>query len=70
MKMDTIEDRDPIADYWATHRKQLWLDLRDEFGRTMDQVEFAHTDGWVNGRYAAAAVVWGLILMLVWSLSI
>jgi hypothetical protein len=25
---------------------------------------------WCNGRYAFASIVWGLILMLVWSLSI
>jgi hypothetical protein len=45
--------------------RQAWLDLRDEFGRTMDQVEFAQTNGWVSGRYAFAALVWGLIFMLV-----
>jgi hypothetical protein len=72
MAQDITPERDPIEEYWATHSKpvQPYLDLRDEFGRTMDQIEFAQTNSWANGRYAFAAIVWGLIFMLVFSLNV
>jgi hypothetical protein len=54
---------DPQAEYWATHGKKepvsdpfvsrQWID------NTPDQ------DPWTNGRYALAAVVWGLIALVV-----
>ena len=63
MSMDTIAERDPIEEYWATHRRE-------------EQIPFAwfyedqrRENPWCNGRYAFAAIVWGLISMLLLSVS-
>jgi hypothetical protein len=50
---------DPIEAYWTAHGQAAFWDMRPD----------PAADPWVNGRYALAAMVWGLILMLVVSVA-
>jgi hypothetical protein len=64
MTMETVAERDPLEEYWATHRRAEQI----PFAWFYEEQRLANP--WCNGRYALASIVWGLILMLVWSLSI
>lgn len=80
MTQDATTDRDPIEEYWASYGKPSpfqsepllpmnWSDLRDQYGRTWEQLRFAHDNPWVNGRYALAAIVWGGIALVVFGVG-
>jgi hypothetical protein len=69
------EIRDQADKYWATHGKDIKITVTP--WRQPEQVPFEwfyedqrRENPWCNGRYALASIVWGLIIMLVWSLSI
>ncbi len=49
---------DPIEEFWAAHGN-----YRFRYERPAKSLQDA--DPWCNGRYALAALVWGLIIMLV-----
>lgn len=51
------EEEELIESYWAAH------------GRTLVPKEPETASAWANGRLALAAVVWGLIIMLVLSVQ-
>jgi hypothetical protein len=62
MAQDTTPERDPLEEYWHIYSPKAYqpllpLDLPRE------------QDGWTSGRYAFAALVWGLIFMLLISLE-
>lgn len=52
MTQEATPERDPIEEYWASYGKQspFRTDTPDS--------------PWVDGRYAFAAIAWGLIFML------
>jgi hypothetical protein len=60
MAQDTTPERDPLEEYWATYSRPvqplLPLDWPTE------------QNNWTSGRYAFAAIVWGLIFMLLVSI--
>ena len=60
MAQDTTPERDPVEEYWATYSRPvqplLPLDWPTE------------QNGWTSGRYAFAAIAWGLIFMLLVSI--
>jgi hypothetical protein len=58
MIQDSIPDRDPCEDYWATYTRDVWV------SETRNHSPLVY-DPWVNGRYALAAVAWGLIALVV-----
>jgi hypothetical protein len=53
---------DPIDQFWAAHGPRSYP-LQTAFD-WFDQRDIAK-DPWCNGRYALAALVWGLFIMLV-----
>ena len=67
---------DPQAEYWATHGQRL-DDLELEQARKKMEEKRAIYDDfkrsadspWSNGSYALAAVVWGLILLVVFGVG-
>jgi hypothetical protein len=61
MPQDTTQDRDPIEEYWATYSRPVQPLLPLDWP--------VEQDGWTSGRYAFAALVWGLIFMLLISLE-
>ncbi len=50
---------DPIEAYWTAHGQGAFWYMRPD----------PTPDPWVNGQYALAAIVWGLIIMLVVSVA-
>jgi hypothetical protein len=58
---------DPQAEYWATHGKKE--PVSDPFVSRQWVDNTPDTDPWSNGRYALSAVVWGLILLVVFGVG-
>jgi hypothetical protein len=100
MSQETIQPRDPVEDYWATHGdgsftetqlKAIWgtkalLDqyfqspprkVRHELHQSFlfeeieerEALERVKAEPWSNGRYAGAALVWGLVALVVLGLG-
>lgn len=64
--MDRIEERDPIEEYWAAHGPNSWTRPYShqpgfDWYEATQPVE---ADPWSNGRNSFAAIVLGLIAML------
>jgi hypothetical protein len=73
-----IFESDDVArkcdEYWSIHKRR-WPAPGFTDGTGQTAFEWFYEDQrrenpWCNGRYALASIVWGLIIMLVWSLSI
>jgi hypothetical protein len=62
---------DPQAEYWATHGKRQTEYDGLEVTPIRDQVANwrLKNDPWSNGRYALAAVAWGLIILVVFGVG-
>jgi hypothetical protein len=56
---------DPQAEYWATHKRKD----EDPYASRQWIDNTPNSDPWSNGRYALAALVWGLILMVVFGVG-
>ena len=74
MTMEAIQERDPIEEYWATHKPRFVKGTGFTDGTGQTAFEWYYEDQrrenpWCNGRYAFAAIVWGLISMLLLSVS-
>jgi hypothetical protein len=75
MNQDTLPERDLHAEYWATYHRQ-WSVVedyeREQARKNMAEKDVFYAelyrlaaDPWTNGRYALAAVAWGLIALVV-----
>jgi len=58
---------DPKAEYWATHGKKE--PVSDPFVSRQWVDNVPEQNPWSNGRYALSAVVWGLILLVVFGVG-
>jgi hypothetical protein len=79
MAQDTTPERDPIEEYWAAYGTASPCAYGKYPFRFIDNSRPTQPllpldlprepDGWTSGRYAFAALVWGLIFMLLISLE-
>jgi hypothetical protein len=76
MAQDTTPERDPIEEYWATYgptprqvRHEAFQHFMFEEIEKQEALKQLRADPWTNGKHAFAALVWGLIFMLLISLE-